>query len=88
MGPPLDWKIGVSRGSGGYNDSYRTADKGGDGGWHDRNDYDGNQDTVEGNLPGYVPTPEYLQLRNVYGDWVYVNNCKHLNGTIDDNGVC
>ena len=31
-----------------------------------------------GDVPGYVPTPEDLCLREVYGDWVHGNPGTHL----------
>ena len=33
-----------------------------------------------GDLPGYVPTGEGLQIQEVYGDWVNSNNVAHLSG--------
>ena len=33
-------------------------------------------------VPGYVPTPEDLRLREVYGDWVHENLGTHLEGGV------
>ena len=38
-----------------------------------------------GNAPRYVPTPEDLRLREVYGDWVHRNLGTHLDGGITEN---
>ena len=38
-----------------------------------------------GDLPGYIPTPEDLQLQEVYGDWVHANPGTDLHGGIEDN---
>ena len=35
-----------------------------------------------------VLTPEYLRLREVYGDWVHRNPSTHLDGGITDEGKC
>ena len=40
-----------------------------------------------GDEPGYTPTPEDLHLREVCGDWVYVNPGTHLDGGILDNSA-
>ena len=40
-----------------------------------------------GDVPGYVPTPEDLRLREVYGDWVYGNLSTHLDGGIKEDGL-
>ena len=40
-----------------------------------------------GDVPGYVPTPEDLRLREVYGDWVHGNPGTHLDGGITENGT-
>ena len=40
---------------------------------------------ASGDVPGYVPTPEELRLREVYGDWVHGNPGTHLRG--DSAGV-
>ena len=39
-------------------------------------------------MPGYVPTPEDLRLREVYGDWVHGNPGTHLDGGIAEDGKC
>ena len=36
-------------------------------------------------MPGYVPTPEELRLREVYGDWFHGNSGMHLDGGVADN---
>ena len=36
---------------------------------------------------GYTPTPEDLQLKDVYGDWVHVNAGNHLHRSIVDDVV-
>ena len=33
-------------------------------------------------MPGYIPTPEDLRLREVYGDWVNGNPGTHLDGGV------
>ena len=38
-------------------------------------------------MPGYVPTPEELRLREVYGDWVHRNPVTHLNGGVKDDSA-
>ena len=38
-------------------------------------------------VPRYVPTPEDLRLREVYGDWVYENLGTHLDGGIQEDGL-
>ena len=37
-------------------------------------------------MPGYVPTPEDLRLREVYSDWFHGNPGTHLNDEIAENG--
>ena len=39
-----------------------------------------------GDVPRYVPTPEDLRLREVYGDWVHGNPGTHLDGGIAEDG--
>ena len=36
---------------------------------------------------GYVPTPEDLRLREVYGDWVHGNPGTHLDGGVKEDGL-
>ena len=36
-------------------------------------------------MPGYVPTPEDLSLREVYRDWVHGNPGTHLDGGVVDD---
>ena len=36
-------------------------------------------------MPGYNPTPKYLRLREVYGDWVHSNPGTHLDRDVRDN---
>ena len=38
-----------------------------------------------GDMPGYTPTPEYLRLQEVYGDWFHANSGTHLDGRIGDD---
>ena len=38
-------------------------------------------------MPGYVPTPEELRLREVYGDWVHGNPGMHLDGVFAEDGL-
>ena len=38
----------------------------------------GNGDGENGDVPGFVPTPADLCLREVYGDWVRGNPGTHL----------
>ena len=38
-----------------------------------------------GDALGYVPTPEDLCLREVYGDWVHENPGTHLDGGVADD---
>ena len=38
-------------------------------------------------MPGYVPTPENLRLREVYGDWVHGNPGTHLDGGVKEDGL-
>ena len=57
-----------------------------------RVDADTTVDPVEGgavssNMPGYVPTPEDLHLREVYEDWVHKNPGTHLDGGVADNSA-
>ena len=40
-----------------------------------------------GDVPGYVPTPEDLRLREVYGDWVHGNLGTHLDGGVAEYGL-
>ena len=40
-----------------------------------------------GDVPGYVPTPEYLRPWEVYGDWVNGNPGTHLDGGVADTRV-
>ena len=40
-----------------------------------------------GDVPGYVPTPEDLHLWEVYGDWVHGNPGTHLYGGIPEDGL-
>ena len=40
-----------------------------------------------GNVPGYVPTPKDLHLREVYGDWVHGNPGTHLDGGVTDDSA-
>ena len=42
---------------------------------------------VRGDVPGYVPTPEDLCLRNVYGDWVHGNPRTNLDGGVTEDGL-
>ena len=39
---------------------------------------------TNGDVPGYVPTPEDLRLRGVYRDWVHGNLGTHLDGGVAD----
>ena len=39
------------------------------------------------NVPWYVPTPEDLRLREVYGDWVHGNLGTHLDGGVTDDSA-
>ena len=39
----------------------------------------------EGDLLGYNPTPEDLQIKEVYGDWVQVKAGDNLHGGIADD---
>ena len=57
-----------------------------------RGDADATGDTANGegesgDVPGYVPTPEDLRLREVYGDWVHRNPCTHLDGGVKDDSA-
>ena len=57
-----------------------------------RVDADTTVDPVEGegarsNMPGYVPTPEDLHLREVYEDWVHKNLGTHLDGGVIDDST-
>ena len=57
-----------------------------------RGDKNATKDTADGegenrDAPGYVPTPEDLRLREVYGDWVHGNPGTHLDGGITDDGM-
>ena len=36
----------------------------------------------EGNMLGYTPNPEDLQLKAVYGDWLHYNTGDNLHGGI------
>ena len=36
---------------------------------------------------GYIPTPEDLRLREVYGDWVHGNPGTHLDGGVKEDGL-
>ena len=38
-------------------------------------------------LPGYVPTPEDLRLREVYWDWIHGNPGTHLDSSVTDNSA-
>ena len=38
-------------------------------------------------VPGYVPTPEDLRLREVYGNWVHGNPGTHLNGGVANDSA-
>ena len=38
-------------------------------------------------VPGYVPTPEDLRLREVYRDWVHGNQGTHLDGGVAEYGL-
>ena len=38
-------------------------------------------------MPGYVPTPEDLRLREVYRDWVHNNPGTHLDGSVKDESA-
>ena len=40
-----------------------------------------------GDVPGYVPTPEDLRLREVYGDWVHGNPGTHLDVGVKEDGL-
>ena len=56
-----------------------------------RGDVDATGDTADGegesgDVPRYVPIPEDLRLREVYGDWVHGNLGTHLDGGIADDG--
>ena len=42
---------------------------------------------MRGYVPGYVPTPEDLRLREVYGDWVHGNLGTHLDGGVTEDGL-
>ena len=42
----------------------------------------------EGNIPGYMPTPQDFCLRYVYRDWVHTNDGEHLSGGIIDDAIC
>ena len=39
-------------------------------------------------LPGYVRTGEYRQIRDFNGDWVHSNNGSHLSGGISYGEYC
>ena len=57
-----------------------------------RGDPDATGDTADGegesvDVPGYVPTPEELRLREVYGDWVHGNPVTHLDGGVKDDSA-
>ena len=41
----------------------------------------------EGDLPGYTPTPQDLQIKEVYGKWVHANSENHVHGDIVDDRV-
>ena len=41
----------------------------------------------KGDVSGYVPTPEDLPLREVYGDWVHGNPGTHLDGGVKEDGL-
>ena len=41
----------------------------------------------ERSVPGYVPTPEELCLREVYGDWARGNLSTHLNRGVKEDGL-
>ena len=38
-------------------------------------------------MPGYIPIPEDLSLREFYGDWVHGNPGTHLDIRVADNGA-
>ena len=38
-------------------------------------------------MPGYTPTPENLQIKEVYGDWVNANAGTNLHGGIAGDGA-
>ena len=40
---------------------------------------------ASGDVPGYVPTPEDLRLREVYGDWVHGNPGTHIDSGVADD---
>ena len=42
---------------------------------------------ARGDVPGYVPTPEDLRLREVYRDWVHGNPGTHLDGGVAEDGM-
>ena len=42
---------------------------------------------ARGDVPGYIPTPEDLRLREVYGDWVHGNPGTHLDSSVAEDGL-
>ena len=42
---------------------------------------------ARGDVLGYVPTPEDLRLREIYGDWVHGNPGTHLDGGVAEDGL-
>ena len=77
----------LARGSEGDNNTKLTSGDNRDGYQDDPNDSNGGWYAMEGDLPGYVLTPEDLRMRKVYGDWVHANDGNHLDGGIVDDGV-
>ena len=41
----------------------------------------------KGDVPEYVPTPEDLCLREVYGEWVHGTLGTHLDGGVKEDGL-
>ena len=42
---------------------------------------------ARGDVPGYVPTPEDLRLREYYRDWFHRNPGTHLDSGVADDGT-
>ena len=45
------------------------------------------EEDEKGDVPRYIPTPEDLPLREVYGDWVHGNPGTHLDGGVKEDGL-
>ena len=45
------------------------------------------EEGARGDVPRYVPNPEDLRLREVYGDWVHGNPGTHLDSGVAEDGL-